>query len=79
MSMGLRKGPMLPIAQTNHPYKFLVKIREVQLSSAHSDDCRRGVCPRWFVSTTRTSLFNGYCVTPFPQWTTHDRRHNRFK
>ena len=38
MSMGLRKGPILPIAQTNGSYKSPVTIREVQLSSASSDD-----------------------------------------
>jgi len=36
--MGLRKGPILPIAQTNGRYKSPVKFREVQLSSARSDD-----------------------------------------
>jgi hypothetical protein len=36
MSMGLRKGPILPIAQTNHAYNPPVKNREVQLSSARS-------------------------------------------
>lgn len=40
--MGLRKGPILPIAQTNHPYKTPVTSREVQLSSAGSDNCRWG-------------------------------------
>jgi hypothetical protein len=45
MSMGLRKGPILPIAQTNGRYKSPVKIREVQLSSARSDDCRGGLGP----------------------------------
>jgi hypothetical protein len=29
MSMGLRKGPILPISQTNHPYKSPVIFREV--------------------------------------------------
>lgn len=41
--MGLRKGPILPIALTNDRYKTPVKNREVQLSSAGSDDCRRGI------------------------------------
>ena len=27
MSMGLRKGPILPISQTNHPYKSPVIFR----------------------------------------------------
>jgi hypothetical protein len=45
MSMGLRKGPILPIVQTNGRYKSPVKIREVQLSSVRSDDCRRGLVP----------------------------------
>jgi hypothetical protein len=42
MSMGLRKGPIVPISQTNGRYKSPVKNREVQLSSAGSHDCRRG-------------------------------------
>jgi len=29
MSMGLRKGPILPISQTNHSYKSPVIFREV--------------------------------------------------
>jgi integrase len=40
MSMGLRKGPILPATQTNGRYKSPVKNREVQLSSARSDSCR---------------------------------------
>jgi hypothetical protein len=40
--MGLRKGPILPTAQTNGRYKSPVKNREVQLSSVRSDDCRWG-------------------------------------
>jgi len=43
MSMGLRKGPILPISQTNHPHKSPVNFREVQLSSVGSDDCRQGL------------------------------------
>lgn len=42
MSMGLRKGPILPISQTNHPHKSPVNFREMQLSSAGSDGCRQG-------------------------------------
>jgi DNA-binding NtrC family response regulator len=45
MSMGLRKGPIVPISQTNGRYKSPVKNREVQLSSAGSHDCRGGVDP----------------------------------
>ena len=40
--MGLRKGPILPIVQTNGPHNPPVKNREVQLSSAGSDSCRGG-------------------------------------
>jgi len=52
MSMGLRKGPIVPISQTNHRYKSPVKNREVQLSSARSANCRRGgyLLNRLFVS-----------------------------
>lgn len=43
MSMGLRKGPILPTVQTNGAYKSPVKNREVQLSSVRSHDCRGGM------------------------------------
>jgi len=47
MSMGLRKGPILPATQSNGRYKSPVKNREVQLSSARSDSCRWREHPIW--------------------------------
>jgi hypothetical protein len=54
MSMGLRKGPILPISQTNHPHKSPVNFREVQLSSVGSDGCRQGAIAPTAVENRRS-------------------------